>query len=57
MSSARQLVFQTNPGKCDDSHVEVIYSMMWLIKPKNITIISTMQITIWESVPKDSITG
>jgi hypothetical protein len=29
---------------------------MWLIKPKNVTIISTMQITIWECVPKDNIT-
>jgi hypothetical protein len=36
-------------------HLEVIYSMMWLIKPKNITIISIMQISIWESVPKDSV--
>jgi hypothetical protein len=31
--------------------------MMWLIKPKNIKIISTMQIIIWGNIPKESITG
>jgi hypothetical protein len=36
---------------------EIVYSMMWLIKPKNITTISTMQIIIWVSIPKDSFAG
>jgi hypothetical protein len=35
-----------NPGKCDEQIVEIVYSMMWLIKPTNITTISTMQIII-----------
>ncbi len=40
------------------THVEeIVYSMMWLIKPRNITTISTMQIIIWVSIPKESITG
>jgi hypothetical protein len=49
-------MFGTQPRKVWWMHVEIIYSMMWLIKPKNITTINTMQITIWGNVPKDSIT-
>jgi hypothetical protein len=37
--------------------VETVYSMMWLIKPKNITTMSTMQIAIWVRIPKDNIAG
>jgi hypothetical protein len=41
-----------------ETHVEeIVYSMMWLIEPRNITTISTMQIIIWVSIPKESITG
>jgi hypothetical protein len=29
-----------------NAHGEFVYSMLWLIKPKNITTISTMQIII-----------
>ncbi len=30
-----------------NAHGDFVYSMLWLIKPKNITTISTVQVIIW----------
>jgi hypothetical protein len=37
--------------------MDIVYSMMWLIKPKTYNNNQYYAITTWGNVPKDSITG
>jgi hypothetical protein len=50
-------MFRNTAQESEMIHLELIYSLMWLIKPKKYNNNQYYADTIWGSIPKDSITG